>query len=206
MSLFSISEPYLCNVNQLKQTDMTNNERNGNITPQNEKTWNDDNFMHQSFDEEAWRQLSGEFPWSEQLLEKYQDKVDWKAVSVNDNMFWTASMLEKFKHFIDWDQLSCCTHKCILTAEMLERFKEYWNWGELSRNECFDLDYELNDRFIDRWDWKFLKNRYDERDLCNYEFLERYWAYIPASALRGSNLWCNIVEERKWQLAREITV
>ena len=140
------------------------------------------------------------------MLEKYQDKVDWKAVSVNDNMFWTASMLEKFKHFIDWDQLSRCTHKCILTAEMLERFKEYWNWGELSRNDCFDLDYELIDRFIDRWDWKFLIDRYDERDLFNYEFLERYGAYIPASALRGSSLWCNIVEERKWQLAREITV
>ena len=185
---------------------MTNNERNGNITPQNEKTWNDDNFMHQSFDEEAWRQLSGEFPWSEQLLEKYQDKVDWKAVSVNDNMVWTASMLEKFKHFIDWDQLSRCTHQCILTAEMLERFKEYWNWGELSRNDCFDLDYELIDRFIDRWDWTALIDRYDESNLFNYEFLERYGAYIPASALRSSNLWRNIVEERKWQLAREITV
>mgnify|MGYP002538621829 FL=1 len=125
---------------------MTTNERNGNITPQNEKTWND---MHQSLDEDAWRQLSREFPWSEQLLEKYQDKVDWKAVSKNNNMFWTASMLEKFKHFIDWDQLSRCTHQCVLTAEMLERFKEYWNWGELSCNDCLDLDYELIDRFID---------------------------------------------------------
>lgn len=186
--------------------DMVNNERSGNITPQNEKTWNDDNFMHQSFDEDAWRQLSGEFPWSEQLLEKYQDKVDWKAVSVNDNMVWTASMLEKFKHFIDWDQLSRCTHQCILTAEMLERFKEYWNWGELSRNDCFDLDYELIDHFIDRWDWTALIDRYDASNLFNYEFLERYGAYIPAAALRGSNLWRNIVEERKWQLAREITV
>lgn len=206
MSLFSISEPYLCNVNQLKQTDMTNNERNGNITPQNEKTWNDDNFMHQSLDKDAWRELSVEFPWSEQLLEKYQDKVDWKAVSQNDNMVWTASMLEKFRHFIDWDELSRCGHQCILTAEMLERFKEYWNWGELSRYSCFDLDYELIDRFIDRWDWKFLIDRCEKRGLFNYEFLERYGAYIPASALRGSLLWRNIVEERKWQLAREITV
>lgn len=185
---------------------MTNNERNGNITPQNEKTWNDDDFMHQSLDEDAWRQLSGEFPWSEQLLEKYQDKVDWKAVSVNDNMVWTASMLEKFRHFIDWDVLSRCGHQCILTAEMLERFKEYWNWGELSRNDCFDLDYELIDRFIDRWDWKFLIDRYDRRGLFNYEFLERYGAYIPASALRRSILWSNIVKERTLQLAREITV
>ena len=46
---------------------MTTNERNGNITPQNEKTWND---MHQSLDEDAWRQLSREFPWSEQVARK----------------------------------------------------------------------------------------------------------------------------------------
>lgn len=180
---------------------MANKERSDNNVSQITRDRNND-----ILDEEAWQKLSVEFPWSEQLLEKYQNKVDWKAVSVNDNMVWTASMLEKFKHFIDWDQLSPCTHQCILTAEMLERFKEYWNWGELSRNDCFDLDYELIDRFIDRWDWTALIDRYDESNLFNYEFLERYGAYIPASALRSSNLWRNIVEERKWQLAREITV
>ncbi len=101
---------------------MANKERSDNNVSQITRDRNND-----ILDEEAWQKLSVEFPWSEQLLEKYQDKVDWKAVSVNDNMVWTASMLEKFKHFIDWDQLSRCTHQCILTAEMLERFKEYWN-------------------------------------------------------------------------------
>ena len=64
----------------------------------------------------------------------------------------------------------------------------------------------LIDRFIDRWDWTALIDRCEKRGLFNYEFLERYGAYIPVSALRGSLLWRNIVEERKWQLAREITV
>lgn len=180
---------------------MANKERSDNNVSQITRDRNND-----ILDEEAWQKLSVEFPWSEQLLEKYQDKVDWKAVSENDNMVWTASMLEKFRHFIDWDVLSRCGHQCILTAEMLERFKEYWNWSELSGNDRFDLDYELIDRFIDRWDWTALIDRCEKRGLFNYEFLERYGAYIPASALRGSLLWRNIVEERKWQLAREITV
>lgn len=182
---------------------MANNEQSGNITPQNEKRWSND-FMQQIMDEEAWKNLSGDFPWSEQLLEKYQDKVDWNEVSDNDNMLWTASMLEKFKECIDWDALSRSCHRCILTADMLERFKEYWNWSELSDNGNLELDYELIDRFVDRWDWKVLIDRC-EINLFNYEFLKRYRSYIPASALRNSRLWRDIVEERKWQLAREIT-
>ena len=144
---------------------MANKERSDNNVSQITRDRNND-----ILDEEAWQKLSVEFPWSEQLLEKYQDKVDWKAVSENDNMVWTASMLEKFRHFIDWDVLSRCGHQCILTAEMLERFKEYWNWSELSGNDRFDLDYELIDRFIDRWDWTALIDRYDESNLFNYEW------------------------------------
>ncbi len=183
---------------------MVNNERSGNITPQNEKRWSND-FMQQIMDEEAWKNLSGDFPWSEQLLEKYQDKVNWNEVSDNDNMLWTASMLEKFKERIDWDALSRSRHRCILTAGMFERYKAYWNWKILSSNSDVELDFELIDRFADRWDWRELIDRHHD-DLLNREFFERYKTYIPASELQHSRLWHNLVDERKLQLAREITV
>ena len=183
---------------------MVYNERSGNITPQYEKTWSND-FMQQIMDEAAWKDLSADFPWSEQLLEKYQDKVDWNEVSDNDNMLWTASMLEKFKDRIDWDALSRSRHRCILTAGMFERFKAYWNWKILSSNSDVELDFELIDRFADRWDWRELIDRHRE-DLLNRKFFERYKTYIPASELQNSRLWHSLVDERKLQLAREITV
>ena len=182
---------------------MTNHEWNGNMPPQIAKTGNND-FMQQIMDEEAWKNLSAYFPWNEQLLEKYQDKVDWNEVSDNDNMLWTASMLEKFKSRIDWDALSRGRHRCILTAGMFERFKAYWNWKELSSNSEVELDFDLIDRFLDRWDWKELIDS-NRDDLLNHEFLDRYKTHIPVSELQNSRLWRNLVDERKWQLAREIT-
>ena len=31
-------------------------------------------------EEEAWKELSGDIPWTEDLLERYKEKVDWEAV------------------------------------------------------------------------------------------------------------------------------
>ena len=51
----------------------------------------------QMMDTEAWGNVSGDFPFSEAQLEKYADKLDWKEVSGNTNIFWSVQMLEKFK-------------------------------------------------------------------------------------------------------------
>ena len=187
----------------IKQIDRTNHEWSGNIPPQIAKTGSND-FMQQIMDEVARKELSFIFPWNEQLLEKYQNLVDWKEVSNNDVMLWTASMLEKFKNQIDWDTLSQSHHRCILTAEIFEKFKVYWNWKELSSNSEVELDFDLIDRFLDRWDWKELIDS-NRDDLLNHEFLDRYKIHIPVSELQNSRLWRNLVDERKWQLAREIT-
>ena len=167
------------------------------------KNWDSD-FMSQIMDEAAWKELSGEFPWSEQLLEKYRDKVDWNEVSGNSTMLWTASMLEKFRNKLDWNTLSRSGHRSILTAELFERFKDRWDWSALSGNTDIEMTCELIDRFIDRWDWRELIDRYDDNKLYDRAFLERYKEYIPASALQNSRLWSAIVEQRKWQIAREI--
>ena len=40
-------------------------------------------FMQKIVNEEAWKELSGDFNWSETLLEKFQDMVDWNEISEN---------------------------------------------------------------------------------------------------------------------------
>lgn len=52
-----------------------------------------DEFMQQVIIEQAWKSLSEEFGWTESLLEKYADKVDWKEISDNRNIVWTIPML-----------------------------------------------------------------------------------------------------------------
>ena len=159
--------------------------------------------MTQLIDEQAWKELSQDFPWSEQLLEKYADKVDWHEVSGNNNMLWTASMLDKFKKRIDWSELSGTDHSSLLNAEVLARFEQYWDWHKLSDNSSLELTRELLDKFIERRDWREIIGRWDDI-LFDEDFLERYKEYIPASELQHSRLWDKIVEKRTMQLANQI--
>lgn len=49
-------------------------------------------FMAKVLEDAAWSKLSERFAWSEQLLEKYKDKVAWKEISGNGNIAWSTSV------------------------------------------------------------------------------------------------------------------
>ena len=80
--------------------------------------------MAQMMEEEAWKDLSGSFGFTLQMLEKYQDRLDWNRVSTNTTIVWTIDILEKFKKRIVWREFSEYCNEDILTPEIVERFKE----------------------------------------------------------------------------------
>lgn len=164
-------------------------------------------FMQKIMNEEAWKELSNTFNWSETLLEKYQDKVDWNEISGNRGICWTVPMLQKFKHRINWDVFSDTIGEEALPENILETFKDKWNWHKLSSNVEVSLSYDLLDKFADLWDWEEVIDRY-----CNnfyeghaIEFYERYKDHIPAAKVQNSRLWYEIVSQQKRQLIAEIT-
>lgn len=153
-------------------------------------------FMEKILTDSAWNKLSETFEWTEQMLEKYESKVNWKEISGNHNIVWIPSMLEKFKHLIDWKELSSTGCETILTEQCLEQFADYWDWSALSDNNDLCLNYQLIDKFIDQWDWTKLIDRWHQEHLYNMEFLERYADRIPFDKLQDSYLWRELIEER----------
>lgn len=160
-------------------------------------------FMEKIMTDEVWKDLSDDFKWTEQTLEKYKDKVDWNEISDNREILWTPAMLEKFKHRLDWKKLSRTSDEALLDKANLEKFKDFWDWSELSDNSDLKLSYELIDKFIDRWDWKKLIDRYSD-EIYSIEFLEKYQDRIPVSELQDSLLWTALVRLRRKELAYEI--
>ena len=167
--------------------------------------------LKRQLDKAAWRGLSQEFPWTLETLKKYWKKLDWDMVSNNDEILWTPEMLEEFKNWISWTKLSLTDCGSILTVACLERFADYWDWDKLSENDSIPLDYDTIDRFIDKWNWAELIDHGSWRDkdlgashLYSYEFLERYASRIPVDALKESQLWDDIEEQRKKELYRQI--
>ena len=169
------------------------------------KKLNDD-FMQRIVDENAWKELSSELNWSETLLEKYKDKVDWMKISENNQILWTIPMLKKFQNRINWEILSRYADKSVFTEICIETFKDRWNWSTLTRKII--VTPELLEKYADRWDWESVIDFY-QSDLFSsgtaIAFYERYKEYIPADKLlRGSSLWDKIVEQRRLLIYAEI--
>ena len=167
-------------------------------------------FMQKIMNEEAWKKLSNDFNWSETLLEKYQDKVDWNEISRNRNILWTIPMIQKFKNRINWDTFSEYFGEIegeMVTENIIETFKDKWNWHELSQNSNVNLSFELLDKFADLWDWEEIIDRYGDQlfEGQAIEFYERYKDHIPAAKVQNSRLWHEIVSQQKRQLIAEIT-
>lgn len=149
----------------------------------------------------AWHEVLDNFMWTEELLEKYKDKVDWKEISSNSHINWTSSMLEKFKSLIDWDEFSYLHADNLYTKENLALYQDFWNWSHLS---YVISDIELIDIFIDKWDWKEIIYNYSLKDHFNKEFLIKYIDYIPFRPLENSALWNAIIGQEKQKLIQEI--
>lgn len=153
--------------------------------------------------EEAWNILSEEFDWTESLLEKYQENLNWKSISENRHIKWNLTMLDKFKERLHWDILSKEILSEQITPEILEKFKDRWDWYKLSANWHIDLTCETIDKYAECWDWKelidhrFTSNPYETDPIG---FYEKYKKYIPHYILKDSSLWESIVNVRKEQL------
>ena len=158
-----------------------------------EKTHLNDGLMAQMIEEEAWKDLSGEYPWSEALLERFKDKVDWEAVSSNRDVAWTVTMIEKFKNRINWYELSRTSIKSLLTPEVVEQFKDN-----------SDLPIETIRKMADYIDWKALIDCRYRDDIFSMEFLKEFEERIPASSFKDSGLWRKIVEDKVEKLRAEI--
>lgn len=169
-----------------------------------EKNTLNDGMMAIMIEEEAWKNLSYDLAWNEQLLEKYQDKVDWEAVSHNSGINWTVAMLEKFRKKIDWKELSGTSQKSILCPEVVEKFENSWDWTVLSGNG--DLPIETIEKMADRIVWKEVVNSYrgsEERVFCE-ELMRKFSDRIPASVLKDSRLWNTLVEKKQEEIQKRI--
>ena len=163
-----------------------------------------DAIVSQELNKEAWKKLSREFKWNEELLRKYRSEIDWEELSSNTEMLWTASILENFNHQIDWKGLSIYAPSGLLIPKIIEQFADKWDWHELSDNSNLKLSYTLLDKFADKWDWERIINRWRSEELYTPDFLERYKEFIPTEEFKSSYLWDALVERRFDELVEEI--
>ena len=174
------------------------------------KTINDE-FMQQVATEQAWQKLAEEYAWTEDLLEKYADKLDWKKISSNGAIRWTVPMLKKFSSKLDWKELSENIDDDWFTEAHLDAFKDKWDWATLISR--YKLSDNLIEKYTDYIDWAAFigaRSSYCLHGLSHDDsfdamsFYEKYKEHITMSTLHQSDLWDKIVKQRSKQLLAEI--
>ena len=168
-----------------------------------EKITLSEGLMAKMMESEAWKNISGNYPFSEVQLEKFADKVDWEEISGNTAIAWTVSMLEKFKDRLHWDKLAGNRSDEFVCTELLEKFKDRWDWDEFSDNG--NLTMEILGKFADRLNWKNVINNWSSlRDLDAKAVLDKFEDRIPATEFKDTCLWRELVERKEKEVKKTL--
>ena len=137
----------------------------------------------------AWMKMSEEFPWNEEQLERYKNKVNWSLVSANEYVAWSVSLLERFKNRLNWKELSGNDSPHLFKPEIIRAFVDKWDWTELSKQSGWTLS--LIEEFKDHIDWEELvdNSRLDDEGVFNEAFLIKYHGYIKFQNFQVGGPW-----------------
>jgi len=102
-------------------------------------------------EEWEWEALSFEWPlpWSEELLDTYENRWDWFALSGNTGLPWSEGLVAKYENRWNWDAISS-NESLPWSESLLRRFEDRWNWDELARNSAIPWSEYLANKFIHR--------------------------------------------------------
>jgi hypothetical protein len=103
--------------------------------------------------------ISHRYPFSEEMIARYEDQWDWNRLSRNGSLPWSEELIARFENHWDWEELSW-NEALPWSEELIARYEDRWEWeghGSLSTNEALPWSEELIARFESQWDWKILR-------------------------------------------------
>ncbi len=105
-----------------------------------------------------WKKLSlnDNLPWSLEFIEKYKDKLDWETMSLKECLPWSPDFIEKYALRWDWHYLS---NNSAITWDnfLIDKYKDKIDWTELSKNTGIDFTidffHKYKNRFLKKGDY-----------------------------------------------------
>ncbi len=110
-----------------------------------------------------------------ELIQQFQDKVDWVYISINQKL--SESFIEKFKDKVEWNYIS---ESQKLSEKFIEKFQDKVDWVYISINQ--KLSESFIEKFHDKvsWVWISMNQKLSE------SFIEKFkdkvnWGWISSS-------------------------
>lgn len=138
--------------------------------------------------------LCEHFRWNEELLEKYQNQVNWTNIVRNKHIKWNALMIEKFKERIDWNAFSWQGPEEVFVnieyfakpnyenwhfewnEELLEKYQDQVNWTNIAQNRHIKWNALMIEKFKNRINWNAF-SQHGAKEVYTAEHLEKFKEY-----------------------------
>jgi hypothetical protein len=101
---------------------------------------------------------------SEDFIEKYQDRLDWKYISKNSKL--SEAFIEKFKDKVNWIYIS---YNQILSEAFIEKFQDKVNWLNISKRQI------LSEAFIDKYYHAVNWDCISSHQILSEAFIDKYY-------------------------------
>lgn len=177
--------------------------------------------------------ISKNYPLDIELISHFENKLEWSLFYRNDSLLWTCELLEKFQDRLDWfkeydsdfDNLVGNTtifwdsekirkirelnfeHGFIYpfisrksnvnwSIDLLKEFESDWNWEDLSNNYSLPWNEELIDLYMDKWNWSYLSRNWEIN--WNEKLLYKYKNKVDWNSISGlKNVeWSNMIIDK----------
>ncbi len=120
----------------------------------------------------VWKKLSSELSWTEELLTKYADQVDWEEISSNAKVLWTESLLRKFADKLDWEELSQNDAFALRCPDIIRPFALYWHWDVKTKYTAWTPKFISEMKAHLDWKELYLSASYEEQEFYLKEYSE----------------------------------
>jgi len=108
---------------------------------------------------EAWKIVSSEMKFTPELIQIYEDEIDWNELSANSEMLWSLDIVTKYQEKINWQLLSETLFSWedklanIEHLKIVRNFPQLLNWDDLS-GSCLPTRKEYMKEFAEHWNWE----------------------------------------------------
>lgn len=134
-----------------------------------------------------WMKISSDFNWTEELLVKYADHVDWPAISANEHVYWTESLIQRFTFNLDWTALSRNTARILSDPQLVRPFAMFWCWRYKTTTTAWTPDFIKEMRKFLDWEQLLQLLPYERQDELISQFADVISPVPPSRPQREKN-------------------
>jgi hypothetical protein len=131
--------------------------------------------------------ISGAFPLTEKIIAEFKYKLDWSALSANQNIIWNEKLIDKYIEHIDWSSLSDNDY-IEWNEKLIDKYIEHIDWSSLSDNDNIEWNEKLLEKYENYLDFNSVFFLDNPKFKLTYVLYKRFKDKIDLENLNDINI------------------